>query len=144
MRKILFILFIASLACLTSCSENDIVNDAQLRIYLDLPMNVSDPVLTGATAQLTNIETLKTCVVDDFSADEGLYVANVVVPEGHYNIVVTGEMSYTVGTSTTSTTMRAAIRLARRPPSAWSWAMRTRPSMRHRSSATTSRQTSPC
>ncbi len=110
MRKILFKLFIASLACLTSCSENDIVNDAQLRIYLDLPMNVSDPVLTGATAQLTNIETLKTCVVDDFSADEGLYVANVVVPEGHYNIVVTGEMSYTVGTSTTSTTMRAESR----------------------------------
>ncbi len=99
-----------ALVSLVSCTEGEVVSDAPLRIYLDMPMNVSEPVLTQATATLVNIETVQTFTVDDFALDGDAYLATAVVPEGVYNITVNGVMSYRVGSSVTSTTMRAESR----------------------------------
>lgn len=104
-----YIFFLSALLMLfTSCNnDNDVAQDVALRVYLDMPLNVSDPVLTQVKAELTNVETRKTYTATDFQADGDSYVATVLVPEGRYNIVATGVMSYTIGNSTTSTTMKA-------------------------------------
>lgn len=107
MKHYVFIILSAILIGLASCSESEIVNDAPLRIYLDVPINVKEPLLTEVTAHLINIETLKTYDVHDFTQDGDCYLLTVVVPEGRYNVSVTGLMSYTVGESVISTTMKA-------------------------------------
>lgn len=107
MKKLFFIL-LAFLLLFTSCkNDDDVAQDTALRIYLDMPLNVTNPVLTQALAQVTNVETSKTYTVTNFQPDGDSYLATIVVPEGRYNITATGVMSYSIGSSTASTTMKA-------------------------------------
>lgn len=97
------------LACfvLASCSKDEEVLNAPLRIYLQLPMNLDNATLKQAEATLTNIETMAVYSINDFKSDGNSYVATVVVPEGRYNVTASGNINYSIGASMTATTMKA-------------------------------------
>lgn len=106
-NKIFIIAFLAALSILASCSKNEVIPDAPLRIYLQLPMNLENANLEDAQATLVNIETMKSYSINNFKQDDNSYVATAVVPEGRYNITATGNISYLIGSSATTTTMKA-------------------------------------
>ena len=107
MKKFILLIIAVSLIGLTACDEKEIVNDAPLRVYIDLPINISNPELSEMTARLVNVENLKTYETSDFKPDGDGYVTTIVLPEGRYNITVTGKMNYMVGESTTSAMVRS-------------------------------------
>ena len=106
-NKIFIIAFLAALSILASCSKNEVIPDAPLRIYLQLPMNLKNANLEDAQATLVNIETMKSYSINNFKQDDNSYVATAVVPEGRYNITATGNISYLIGSSATATTMKS-------------------------------------
>lgn len=106
-NKIFVIAFLAVLSVLASCSKDEEISDAPLRIYLQLPMNLDNASLEDAEVTLVNIETMASYSVDNFKQDGNSYVATAVVPEGRYNIVASGNISYAIGSSITATTMKA-------------------------------------
>ena len=100
--------FLAVFLVLASCSKDEEVINSQLRICLQLPMNLDNATLEQAQATLINIETRAIYNVNDFKKVEGdNYVATVMVPEGRYNITASGNISYSIGSSSTTTTMKA-------------------------------------
>lgn len=109
MKRYILLILPAILLLFTACRDNEPVQETSLRIYLDLPINVENPVLKQATARVTNVETGVTTTVSDFRPDGNgyTYVAITVVPEGRYNIDATGVMDYGIGSSVTTTTMKA-------------------------------------
>ena len=99
--------FLLAFFVLASCSKDEEVLNAPLRIYLQLPMNLDNATLEQAEATLTNIETMAVYSINDFKPDGNSYVATVVVPEGRYNVTASGNINYSIGASTTATTMKA-------------------------------------
>ena len=99
--------FLAAFLILASCSKDEAVIDAPLRISLQLPMNLENATLEQATAALVNIETMEHYSIDDFKHDGNNYIATVVVPEGRYNITASGKISYSIGSTVTATNMKA-------------------------------------
>ena len=99
--------FLLAFFVLASCSKDDEVLNAPLRIYLQLPMNLDNATLEQAEATLTNIETMAVYSINDFKSDGNSYVATVVVPEGRYNVTASGNINYSIGASMTATTMKA-------------------------------------
>ena len=99
--------FLLAFFVLASCSKDEEVLNAPLRIYLQLPMNLDNATLEQAEATLTNIETMAVYSINDFKSDGNSYVATVVVPEGRYNVTASGNINYSIGASTTATTMKA-------------------------------------
>ena len=99
--------FLLAFLVLVSCSKDEEVLNAPLRIYLQLPMNLDNATLEQAEATLTNIETMSVYSINDFKPDGNSYVATVVVPEGRYNVTASGNINYSIGASTTATTMKA-------------------------------------
>lgn len=106
-NKTFIIAFLAAMSILASCSKDEAVADAPLRIHLQLPMNLEGADLEDAEAILVNIETMASYSVNTFKQEGNSYVATAVVPEGRYNITATGNISYTIGSSSTTTTMKA-------------------------------------
>ncbi len=106
-NKTLIVAFLATLTLLASCSKEEEIALAPLRIYLQLPMTLDNATLDHAQATLVNIETMASYSIDNFKQDGNSYVATAVVPEGRYNITATGSIGYDIGASTTSTTMKA-------------------------------------
>jgi len=104
-KYITFIL--AAFLVLASCSKDEEILYAPLRICLQLPMNLENATLEETHVTLTNIETLENFSVDDFKQDGNCYAATINVPEGRYNISASGNIRYSIGASTTSTTMKA-------------------------------------
>ena len=92
---------------LSSCSKDEEIINAPLSIRLQLPMNLDNATLEHAEATLTNIETMVSYSVGDFKLDGNSYLSTVTLPEGRYNIEATGNISYSIGSSTASTTMKA-------------------------------------
>ena len=107
MNKTLIVAFLATLTLLASCSKEEEIALAPLRIYLQLPMTLDNATLDHVQATLVNIETMASYSIDNFEQDGNSYVATAVVPEGRYNITATGSIGYDIGASTTSTTMKA-------------------------------------
>lgn len=107
MIKNIYTIFLTAFLVLVSCSKEEEIVNAPLRIYLQLPMNLENADLEQAEATLINIETMARYSVDDFMLDGNCYVATVTVPEGRYNITASGSISYNIGSSTTTTTMKA-------------------------------------
>lgn len=110
MIKKIYAIFLAAFLILASCSKEEEIINAPLRIYLQLPMNLEDANLEDAEVTLVNIETTMRYSVDEFKLDGNSYVATVVVPEGRYNMVASGNISYVIGSSKTTTTMKAEAR----------------------------------
>ena len=92
---------------LSSCSKDEEIINAPLSIRLQLPMNLDNATLEHAEATLTNIETMVSYSVGNFKLDGNSYLSTVTLPEGRYNIEATGNISYSIGSSTASTTMKA-------------------------------------
>ena len=107
MIKNIYTIFLAAFLVLVSCSKEEEIVDAPLRIYLQLPMNLENATLEQAEVSLVNIETMAHYSVDDFKLDGNSYIATVIVPEGRYNITASGNISYNIGSSNTTTTMKA-------------------------------------
>ena len=107
MTNKIFTIFLAAFLILVSCSKDEEIINSPLRISLKLPMNLENATLEQAEATLINIETMARYSVDDFKLDGNDYVATVIVPEGRYNITASGNISYSIGSSTTATTMKA-------------------------------------
>lgn len=107
MTNKIFTIFLAAFLILVSCSKDEEIINSPLRISLKLPMNLENATLEQAEATLINIETLARYSVDDFKLDGNSYIATVIVPEGRYNITASGDISYNIGSSTTTTTMKA-------------------------------------
>ena len=107
MIKKIYTIILAAFLVLVSCSKEEEIVDAPLHIYLQLPMNLENATLEQADVSLVNIETMAYYSVDDFKLDGNSYVATAVVPEGRYNILATGNISYAIGSSTTTTRMKA-------------------------------------
>lgn len=101
--------FLAVFLVLASCSKDEEVINSQMRICLQLPMNLDNATLEQAQATLINIETRAIYNVNDFKLEGDNYVATVVVPEGRYNITASGNISYSIGSSSTTTTMKAEV-----------------------------------
>ena len=99
--------FLAAFLILASCSKDEEIINAPLRIDLQLPMNLENAVLEQAEATLINIETMAKYNVNDFKLDGDSYVATVMVPRGRYNVTASGKISYSIGSSSTTTTMKA-------------------------------------
>lgn len=99
--------FLAVFLILASCSKDEEVINSQLRICLQLPMNLDNAALEQAQATLINIETKARYNVNDFKLDGDSYVATVMVPGGRYNVTASGKISYSIGSSSTTTTMKA-------------------------------------
>ncbi len=106
-NKIFVIAFLAVLSVLASCSKDEEIAVAPLRVCLQLPMNLDNASLEDAEVTLVNIETMARYSADNFKQEGNSYVATVMVPEGRYNIAATGVISYAIGSSVTSTTMKA-------------------------------------
>ena len=108
MNKLYIISVLTLLLWLTSCSnDDDVARMVQLSISVQLPINLDNASLDEAQVVMTNIETLATCEVNNFEQSDNGYTATITVPEGRYNIKATGSITYAIGSSTTSTTMRA-------------------------------------
>ncbi len=107
MNKKYIAYFLAALFILSSCSKDEEIISAPLSIRLQLPMNLDNATLEHAEATLTNIETMVSYSVGDFKLDGNSYLSTVTLPEGRYNIEATGNISYSIGSSTASTTMKA-------------------------------------
>ena len=107
MNKKYIAYFLAALLILSSCSKDEEIINAPLSIRLQLPMNLDNATLEHAEATLTNIETMVSYSVGDFKLDGNSYLSTVTLPEGRYNIEATGNISYSIGSSTASTTMKA-------------------------------------
>ena len=106
-NKIFIIAILAALSILASCNKDEKIADAPLRIYLQLPMNLENANLENAEVTLVNIETRARYCIENFEQDGNNYVATAVVPEGRYDFTATGNISYFIGTSATTTTMKA-------------------------------------
>ncbi len=107
MNKKYIAYFLAALLILSSCSKDEEIINAPLSIRLQLPMNLDNATLEHAEATLTNIETMVSYSVGNFKLDGNSYLSTVTLPEGRYNIEATGNISYSIGSSTASTTMKA-------------------------------------
>ncbi len=107
MTNKIFTFFLAAFLILVSCSKDEEIINSPLRISLELPMNLENATLEQAEATLINIETRTRYSVDDFKLDGNDYIATVIVPEGRYNITASCNISYNIGSSTTTTTMKA-------------------------------------
>jgi len=100
-------LFLAAFLTLASCSNDEAVLEAPLRICLQLPMNLENATLEQADVTLINIETTAHYSVGDFKHEGNGYVATAVVPEGRYNVTASGNISYSIGSTVTATNVKA-------------------------------------
>ena len=68
-NKTLIVAFLATLTLLASCSKEEEIALAPLRIYLQLPMTLDNATLDHAQATLVNIETMASYSIDNFEQD---------------------------------------------------------------------------
>lgn len=108
----------AALACLlsagfvTSCDDDDdSSSEKQIShaVSVELPLTLTDAVLTNATVVMTNVNTgaVYTTTIDTTNLSEGIYEDTVMLTAGTYNIVVTGVVSYTVDGQTLKSNVKA-------------------------------------
>ncbi len=97
-RKSLFsvmaLLLCAISLIVTSCSKDDAVPDVNYVVKLDMPINVNTPVLKNGTATLTNVQNGSTYAISNFTLSGTQYIGTVTVPQGSYNVSVTGNITY--------------------------------------------------
>jgi len=108
-KHLIFPLIAAAMTGLafTSCNDEEevtpVAQTAKYAVTLDLPLSVENPVLTAATATLTNVATKEKHTATNFRKADGQYADTLTLPVGTYNVDVQGTVSYTVdGTPVTS------------------------------------------
>ena len=112
MKKKFFTLALSALALTSmfvSCSEsnNDPEPNANYAITLDLPLNQQNGTLSDTKATLTNVQTKQQYPANSFSKNGNVYVDSISVPQGLYNIEVTGKIIYKVNGQNVVSSVRA-------------------------------------
>lgn len=81
----------------TSCGDDDDkVVTTPMSVSIDMPLGLENIVLSNAKAVFTNVTSNESFTVDQFTENNGAFVATVAeVPEGTYNVAVTGDLSFT-------------------------------------------------
>lgn len=107
----LILAFIAVSVVFASCKDNDneidVEQNVKFAMSLDMPLNITSPSLTGATATLTNVQTKKTYVASNFRKAGTQYVDTAEVPEGNYTLEIKGGISYNLDTTIVNTSVKA-------------------------------------
>lgn len=81
---------------LTSCGDDDKVVTTPVSLSIDMPLGLENVVLSNAKATFTNVASNETYSVEQFVNNNGSFTASVAdVPEGTYNVQVTGDLSFT-------------------------------------------------
>lgn len=65
-------------------------------LSLRLPLHLREAVLTETKAVLTNVQTQQQYTTEKFTFSDSSFVTDLSLPEGYYNIVVTGTLTYQV------------------------------------------------
>lgn len=103
MKKILFtgiLMMLTTVLCLTSCSSDDpipVIPNAV--VTLEIPFNLENTVLSGATATLTNVQTQQVTTVDGtlFTKEGNDYKVMLNNLEaGTYNVTINGLLEFTM------------------------------------------------
>lgn len=103
MKKILFtgiLMMFTTVLCLTSCSSDDpipVIPNAV--VTLEIPSNLENTVLSGATATLTNVQTQQVTTVDGtlFTKEGNDYKVMLNNLEaGTYNVTINGLLEFTM------------------------------------------------
>lgn len=80
----------------TSCGDDDKVITTPVSLSIDMPLGLKNVVLSNAKATFTNVASNETYSVEQFVNNNGSFTASVAdVPEGTYNVQVTGDLSFT-------------------------------------------------
>ena len=112
MKKKFFTLALSALALTSmfvSCNEsnNDPEPNANYAITLDLPLNQQNGTLSDTKATLTNVQTKQQYPANSFNKNGNVYVDSISVPQGLYNIEVTGKISYKVNSQNVVSMVKA-------------------------------------
>lgn len=99
-----FLMLLTVCTTLISCKDNDEQTPTVAQsVTLQMPLNLTDAVLSNATATFTNVQTSQTFTITAFAKMGNDYVATTNLPVGTYNVSVAGTITYTIaGTKTTS------------------------------------------
>lgn len=99
-----FLMLLTVCTTLISCKDNDEQTPTVAQsVTLQMPLNLTDAVLSNATATFTNVQTSQTFTITAFTKMGNDYVATTNLPVGTYNVSVAGTITYTIaGTKTTS------------------------------------------
>lgn len=81
---------------LTACSDSDDVPTTPVSLSVQMPLGIDNVVFSNAKATLTNVNTNEVFTVDQFTESNGIFTASLAsVPEGTYNVEVTGDLTFT-------------------------------------------------
>lgn len=87
---------LAIVSCSDDNSEDITTKTTDFAVVLDMPLNVEQPKLTSATATLTNVTTKQKYTTSNFRQSGEQYADTLQLPEGVYNISVTGSIDYQI------------------------------------------------
>jgi hypothetical protein len=105
----LFILISTFMSCKDSNSTEDYsIPNTKFALSLDMPLNIASPILTEATATLTNIQTKKTYTTSNFRKSGTQYVDTTDVPIGIYSVEIGGSISYNLDTTVVRNNVKAS------------------------------------
>lgn len=81
----------------TACSSSDdTVPTTPVSLSVEMPLGIENAEFTNGKAVFTNVTTNETYTVSQFVNDKGTFTASVAsVPEGTYNVAITGDLSFT-------------------------------------------------
>jgi len=103
----LFVTSYALISCKDNGNEDDQTKNVKFAVALDMPLNINEPSLTGATATLTNVQTKMTYTATNFRKNGTQYVDTTEVPAGVYSVDVKGDISYSLDTTLVKSTVKA-------------------------------------
>ena len=80
----------------TACSNDDSVTYTPVSLSVEMPLGIDNVVFSNSKAMFTNVQTGEVFTVNQFVENNGSFAASIdQVPEGTYNVAVTGELSFT-------------------------------------------------
>ena len=80
----------------TACSNDDSVTYTPVSLSVEMPLGIDNVVFSNSKAMFTNVQTGEVFTVNRFVEKNGSFAASIdQVPEGTYNVAVTGELSFT-------------------------------------------------
>lgn len=81
----------------TSCGDDDTIPTTPLTLNVELPLGIENVVFSNTKATFTNITTNEVTTVEQFTENaDGSYSVSVAsVPEGSYNVEISGDLSFT-------------------------------------------------
>ena len=78
----------------TACSNDDSVTYTPVSLSVEMPLGIDNVVFSNSKAMFTNVQTGEVFTVNQFVEKNGSFAASIdQVPEGTYNVAVTGELS---------------------------------------------------